>query len=189
MRKNLVYYVFDVFKEVALLDAQSMERKSQPTQAERYAMLLEFIPEEAAKVQVMPFVMCHDEEAVRAMFESAVERKHEGIMIKDPKAKYQFKRTKSWYKFKPMYDKAQEEDVRIIRVIGGTGKYIGMVGALLCEDKDGIQFKVGTGFTDDDRKTRWEVGSFIEVNFQERSRENVPRFPVFVRRRPDRDSF
>ena len=59
------------------------------------------------------------------------------------------------------------------------------MGALFCKDKDGIEFKVGTGFKETERDNPPAVGSIIEIKFQERTKDRKPRFPVFLRKRPD----
>ena len=81
---------------------------------------------------------------------------YEGIMIKDPDAPYECKRSVAWLKQKPFIEvtltaKAVEE---------GTGKYVGMMGAVLFEGNDDgkdISVSVGSGFSDKQRKEIWEA--------------------------------
>lgn len=91
----------------------------------------------------------------------------EGIMLKDADAPYESKRTKSWLKIKPFI----EVTLEVTDVEEGTGKYKGMLGALVCMGTDAgreIRVNVGSGLTDDDRLRFWSdrdkvVGSLVEV--------------------------
>ena len=82
------------------------------------------------------------------------------------------------YKVKKSYT----EDLLVTGFTKGTGKYEGMMGALLTD-----MGKVGTGFTDKERKkTNYWVGKIIEVSFMEKTADNKLRHPAFVRLREDK---
>ena len=60
----------------------------------------------------------------------------------------------------------------------------GMLGAFIVE-KDGLRFKVGTGYTDGQRKLYWEkrktyIGDILKFKFQPTGVKEAPRFPVFL---------
>ena len=57
---------------------------------------------------------------------------YEGIMIKDPYAPYECKRTVNWLKQKPFI----EVSLEVIDIEEGTGRNEGRLGALVCEGKD-----------------------------------------------------
>ena len=92
--------------------------------------------------------------------EEAIEQGYEGIMIKDPTAKYECKRSTAWLKQKPFIEvsltvKATEE---------GTGRNVGKLGALICEGIDDgkhIKVNVGSGLSDDDRESFWKCKDSI----------------------------
>jgi ATP-dependent DNA ligase len=60
------------------------------------------------------------------------------------------------------------------------------LGAIICTSGDGQSFRVGTGFTADQRLHLWTgrdklVGKICRINYQHlTSGRRVPRFPVFV---------
>lgn len=63
------------------------------------------------------------------------------------------------------------------------------LGALVCEYR-GVSFKIGTGFDQATRKKIWDnrgkyIGQLVTFKFQELSKYNVPRFPVFKGWRTD----
>lgn len=96
---------------------------------------------------------------------SAIQNGFEGIMLKDPDAFYECKRTTSWLKIKPYI----EVTLTVVSTEEGTGKNQGMMGALVCEGYDDgkfIQVNVGSGFTEPQRKDFWDCkvdGYQIEV--------------------------
>jgi DNA ligase-1 len=97
----------------------------------------------------------------------AVEGGYEGIMIKDPEAGYECKRSVSWLKLKPFI----EVSLTVVATEEGTGKNVGRLGALVCEGVDdgkAIRVNVGSGLTDEQRVTYWDnadtlIGDVVEV--------------------------
>lgn len=86
---------------------------------------------------------------------NAVEQGFEGIMIKKLTRYYEYKRSKNWLKWKPI----NTYDLQVKQVIEGTGKYEGMMGAILFEGVDDSKFisvSVGSGFSDGQRKEFWD---------------------------------
>ena len=91
---------------------------------------------------------------------------YEGIMIKDPNAGYECKRSASWLKLKPFI----EVSLEVVNVEEGTGKNIGRLGAFVCEGVDdgkAIRVNVGSGFTDDNRIEYWGSRNTIPGNIVE----------------------
>jgi DNA ligase-1 len=110
-----------------------------------------------------------DTEAGQARFKEinakAVAGGYEGIMIKDPLAPYECKRTVSWLKLKPFI----EVSLTVVATEEGTGKNVGKMGALVCEGVDDgkkISVNVGSGFSDLQREEFWSCrvdGNIVEV--------------------------
>lgn len=122
---------------------------------------------------------------------SAIEDGFEGIMIKDIKAVYEFKRSHSWLKVKPVIT----VDLEVIALEEGTGKNEGKLGALVCKGVDNgklIVVNVGSGLTDAQRDEFWAasksvVGKIVEVKAdcitknQDSTDTYSLRFPRFER--------
>ena len=120
---------------------------------------------------------------------NAIDGGYEGIMIKDPQAPYECKRTASWLKQKPFIEVTLE--VRDIEE--GTGRNVGRLGALICEGEDDgkhIRVNVGSGFSDSNRDSFWNnrdamVGQTVEVRAdavtQNQDGSYSLRFPRFLR--------
>lgn len=66
------------------------------------------------------------------------------------------------------------------------------LGALVCETADGIRFKMGTGFSADQRENMWLaqvalLGQYATYSCQTHGQKVAPRIPVFIAIRDRRD--
>ena len=121
--------------------------------------------------------------------QDAIDHGYEGIMIKDPEAVYECKRSVSWLKQKPFI----EVSLQVVAVEEGTGRNVGKLGALVLEGVDDdktIRTNCGSGFTDSDRDTFWSGrdtlhGQVVEVRAdavtQNQDGSYSLRFPRFLR--------
>lgn len=112
---------------------------------------------------------------------------YEGAMLKDPDAPYAFTRSDRLLKFKPFRD----ADLRVVGFQEGRGRHRGRLGALLCEDEDGVQTRVGSGFGDLERDAIWQdqelfLGRTVQVKYQNTTEKGALRFPTFDRWRDDK---
>jgi len=131
------------------------------------------------------------QERFKQINQDAIAGGYEGIMIKDPFAVYECKRSTSWLKLKPFI----EVSLEVIAVEEGTGRNEGKLGALICEGVDDgkrIKVNVGSGFTDSDRDTYWQgreniIGHTVEVRADAATQSQDSegtwslRFPRFLR--------
>jgi len=86
----------------------------------------------------------------------ALKGKFEGIMLKDPEAVYECKRSLNWMKMKPFI----EESLKVTACEEGTAgsKFEGSLGALVCEDMVGdklVNVNVGGGYSTQLRAKLW----------------------------------
>jgi DNA ligase-1 len=148
----------------------------------------------------MSYIRCLDQAIVdldtaegqklfRMYNKSAIENKYEGIMIKDPAAPYECKRSTAWLKLKPFI----EVSLEVVDLEEGTGRNAGRLGAIICEgEEDGrrIRVNVGSGFSDSDRDSFWKAsdqlfGNVVEVRAdavtQNQDGTYSLRFPRFLR--------
>ncbi len=78
----------------------------------------------------------------------------------------------------------EDAEATVIEILEGKGKYRGMMGALLVEDANGVRFKIGSGFTDEQRKIPPAIGAQITYRYNGLTRNGLPRFARFERLRP-----
>lgn len=100
----------------------------------------------------------------------------EGVMLRKSGSTYEAGRSHTLLKVKSFFDCEAE----IIGFLPGKGKFKGMVGSFECKLKSGVTFSVGSGIPDSLRKAPPVIGTDITVRYQELSKDNVPRFPVYV---------
>ena len=122
---------------------------------------------------------------------AAVDGGYEGVMIKDPEAPYECKRTHSWLKAKPFI----EVTLNVVAVEEGTGRNEGRLGAVILKgEDDGYNYSLncGSGFTDAQRDEFWAerdslIGNLIEIRADARTKSQdsetyslrFPRFKCF----------
>ena len=63
----------------------------------------------------------------------------------------------------------------------GRGKHAGRLGALRVRSEDGVEFQLGTGFSDAQRDTPPPAGSWVTFSYRGLTAGGVPRFASFVR--------
>ena len=115
--------------------------------------------------------------ALYQKLEQIVLAKGEGLMLHHQDAFYQAGRNKRLMKLK----KYQDDEAVVIKHINGKGKYKNMLGSLLVQTKDGLQFKIGTGFSDKQRKSPPPIGTIITYKYVGKTQRGVPRFASFIR--------
>ncbi len=124
-----------------------------------------------------------DKESIPEALDIYLKKGFEGIIVRNPKAPYQQKRTYDLMKLKPM-------KTDIYKIVGFQeevsieGKLKDRLGAFICE-KDGEVFTVGSGLEDWQRVQYWEnkyklIDKYIEVKYQNLTERGVPRFGVFL---------
>ena len=121
-------------------------------------------------------------EEAQKIFEEYLAQGQEGIILKDMSGVWEDKRVKTQVKFKAELDC----DLKIVGIQPGTGKYEGLVGALLCESEDGIiKVDVGSGLSDFDRKEFTEnspVGKIAAVVYNARIKNKQGEESLFLPR-------
>ena len=105
----------------------------------------------------------------------------EGLMLHKGDSVYRGGRSDDLLKLKQF----QDAEAVVIAHYAGKGKLTGMLGAIGVETADGIQFRVGSGFSMIQRRNPPPVGSTVTYKFYGLTNSGKPRFPVFLRRRAD----
>jgi hypothetical protein len=143
------------------------------------------------KVKLVDSWEVNNYEEAKTLFEGLLADGQEGIILKDKRGVWEDKRAKHQIKFKGEL----ECDLKIVAVEAGTGKYEGMLGAIVCESADGIvKVNVGSGFNDEHRKTLKEkdlLGKIVAVKYNARIKNKAGEeslfLPIFVEVREDKD--
>lgn len=180
--------LFHVFDCVSLEDWQAQSTKL--TYQERLQNLVDTISA-GPKVAESPFrlvksKMCSNETELREFYDECLDEGYEGVMLKDTKAPYRWKRSNAILKLKPV---ATEEGV----VVGWhlspeRTKRAGLFGGFIVLTPNGVTTKVGGGYTDalkqkiQDEGPASYVGRIAEIEHQPPiTVTGALRFPVFSR--------
>jgi DNA ligase-1 len=128
-------------------------------------------------VWLVPQKMCLGEEHLERFHRAISADEGEGVMLRLAGSYYEPKRSSTLFKVKGFTD----EEARVIGHERGAGRHLGRLGAYKAELlSTGVQFKVGTGLSDDQRESPVPRGTIITVRYQELTKKGVPRFPVFL---------
>ena len=114
-------------------------------------------------------------------YNKLVNNNAEGLMLNKADAYYQSGRTDKIIKLKPFTDK----EAIVVKHLPGKGKYKDMMGSLLVKDKYGREFKIGSGFSDQQRQKPPKIDDIISYRYTGTTKTGLPRFPVFIRIRTD----
>jgi len=98
-------------------------------------------------VQLSTVTTCYTVADINRVYAAHIDRGMEGLILKQPKHLYSFKRTGDWAKMK----ETVSADLNCLGCTEGTGKYAGMIGALVC-----------SGFVDNDTYVSVAVSGLTE---------------------------
>jgi DNA ligase-1 len=189
---DAVLHLFDILSLEDFEEGKCFE--PQQLRSETLIGWYETNKEHLPNVQILSYELVDlDTEEGRQKFKNinqrAIDGGYEGVMLKDPHAFYECKRTASWLKLKPFI----EVSLEITDIEEGTGRNEGRLGAFVCSGTDDgrdIRVNVGSGFTDDQRSSFWSsrddlFGRLVEIRAdavtQNQDGTYSLRFPRFLR--------
>jgi DNA ligase-1 len=182
---NMVYHVFD-FVPLTVWKSQS---ESAPYRERRDTLNAKSMWVDG--VEPVEGMYVHRVEELLTLYNQFIEEGHEGAMVKDLNAPYQFKRTSAILKVKPK----RTWEGRVVGHEFGKGRLSGVFAAFKVRFGD-VVTSVGGGFTDQQRKDitadlednpKCYWGAIAEVEAQEMTDDGKLRFPVFKRFRNPAD--
>ncbi len=132
-------------------------------------------------VQLLPQQQLQTKAQLDELLQKVVAQGGEGLMLHRSDALYQSGRVTHLQKLK-LFDDAE---AKVVAHVPGKGQFSGMLGALLVELPDGRRFKLGSGFTVEQRQNPPEIGRLVTFQYQGLTHKGTPRFAVFVRERPE----
>ena len=122
-----------------------------------------------------------DHEALLEKLDAVVFAGGEGLMLHRGHSRYRGGRRMDLLKLKRFDD---AEGI-VIAHNPGKGKFAGLMGSVTVQTADGLTVKVGSGFSDAERRTPPPIGATITFKHQGFTVTGKPRFPVFLRIRDD----
>ena len=179
-KTGLTYRVFD-----CMTADEFKAQQCDKSYVERRAMLESFPV--MAHVEVLPALyQGSDTSKITEWLTKITAEGGEGCMVNLAQAKYQWTRTRDLLKVK----KFQSLDLLVVGYEEGSGRLAGTLGAIHVRYKDGNIVKVGSGFSDEERKLYFEhpeliMSRIVEIKYFEESRSSADntlslRFPTWV---------
>lgn len=111
--------------------------------------------------KVLKQTVCTSKDELASLMDAVLSEKGEGVMLKDPHSLYEGKRSHSLLKVK----RFEDAEATVIGHLKGTGRIANMCGAILVREKDGTEFKIGSGFSDEQRQAPPSVGTIVTFKF------------------------
>lgn len=124
------------------------------------------------------------EAELMAALDRVVAEGGEGLMLRDGRSRYRGGRNDDLLKLKTYED----AEAVVVGHLPGKGKFAGMMGSLLVETPDGHRFRIGTGFSDAERRDPPPVGATVTYQYTGRTANGIPRFASFLRIRHPPDA-
>lgn len=166
--KDIQYHLFDLIN-----DSSQIERL---LQLEEFNSLSQYI-------KVSPYWICNSLDEIMKVYDKIIKLNYEGIIIRHLMAPYIRRRSVYVMKFKPK----KSDEYKIVgynEEISKNNVPKGTLGSLVCTGINNNLFKVGSGFTAQDRKEYWNrreelIGKVCKISYQHLTDKKIPRFPVF----------
>ncbi len=122
-----------------------------------------------------------DQSELMALLDKVVKAGGEGLILHHQKSIYTPGRSPQLLKLKRFND----AEARVIKHLPGQGKYQGMLGAIEVANENGQVFRIGSGFSDQERQSPPKIGSLITYRYRGKTKNDLPRFATFLRVREE----
>ncbi len=157
--KELTYNIFEVPNAVGSLK----ERLS--------------VVEESKYIKIIKQIRVENKKHLYEFLKRIEKKGGEGVVVRNGTLDYYTGRNNNALKVKSYID----EECEVVGYNKGSGKYKNMLGSLICKMNNSKTVKIGTGFSDKQRKNPPEIGAIITFKYYGLTSKGNPRFPVFLR--------
>lgn len=202
--ENINFYVFDVphfetFEnleniKIKELDCNILSEKLCFLES-RLQILRDFLRGKVTTIRIIRQEKLENMRALESKLDSITKLNGEGLVLRKNHAPYIAGRSNYNFKLK----KFQDSECKVKEITQGKGKFEGKMGAIICvqtlesfspnihpklnatNKNELIEFKIGTGFSNNLRENPPKVGTIITYKFQGFNKNGTPKFPVFLR--------
>lgn len=163
--RNIKYMVFDLPNSAQVFDERLRQLR----------LVIENI--NAPQIRLVEQLKFSTHSELMLKLDEVVAGNGEGLMLHLGTSTYKNTRSDDLLKLK----KYSDAEAVVIKHIPGKGKFKGMAGSILVETADKKRFKIGSGFSDAERKNPPAVGSVITYKYFGLTNNGIPRFASFLR--------
>jgi DNA ligase-1 len=180
-----IFVVFDYFYPLSPGQAPSQSPTIDRVKHLQDALYKSGVTIGSTPIRLSPHEVITDEDCLEQYYREKVREGFEGIVAKNNIA-YPYRRSSAWVKIKL----TQTLECAVVGLVEGKGKYADSLGALIIKHKS-VETRVGTGFSDLERKEIWKLrsqvrgGVKVEIAYQSLTPNGAMRFPRFLRFRHD----
>ncbi len=168
--KNIKFMVFDLPDNPQIFDNRLKQLKK----------IIHDI--NAPHIQFVEQTKVSTHEILMKKLDNIVQQGGEGLMLHSGSSFYKNGRSGDLLKLKKYFD----AEAVVIKHLPGKGKYRGMLGSMVVETADKKRFKIGSGFSDAQRKSPPAIGSIITYKHFGLTNKGTPRFASFLRHKNSR---
>lgn len=183
---DFTYYVFDLH-----------DRPDLPFHQRYFALCADVLHLQHHAIQAVPHVDIASPEGLLAAEEAYLAQGYEGVMVRDANAMYKYGRSTLNQGILLKLKRFIDSEAKVIgyeELIHADGEVGNTLGSLIVVDiNSGVQFKIGTGFSQADRDTIWAdkddrlLGKLVKYKSFPIGVKDKPRFPTFIGFRDKRD--
>ncbi|MDD1780779.1 DNA ligase [Enterovibrio sp. ZSDZ35] len=131
----------------------------------------------ADQLGYIPHYPAISENRIYALLQETDRNGGEGLMLRHRKQVYLQGRSDAMIKMKI----SQDAEAEVIGYVNGKGKHRGRMGSLIVKLADGKTFKIGTGFSDQQRENPPPLGAMVTYRHNGFTKNGIPKFARFVR--------
>ena len=128
-------------------------------------------------VSIIEHEVCQNEQHLRKRLAEVEALGGEGLILRQPESAYTVGRSDTILKVKTF----QDAEAVVLEYLPGSGRNAGRMGAIQVRLPNGVQFAIGSGFSDAERDNPPPIGSMVRFKHQGFTKAGVPRFASFVR--------
>jgi len=143
----------------------------------RLAKLKELIPQTDQNMRLVEQFRVSDHTQLMARLDEVIAAGGEGLMLHHNDSLYLAGRSSNLLKVK----RSQDAEAVVTRHLAGKGKFKGMLGSIEVALPDGQHFRIGSGFSHQERRKPPPIGSTITYRYFGLSKKGIPRFASFLR--------
>ena len=125
-------------------------------------------------IKIIPQIICKDETHLNKYLNELLEKKAEGIILKNPYLEYESGRSDNLLKVKTFFD---DEAI----VIGHNFNKDKKFKSLIVKQKNGVIFNLGGGFSNKQRENPPKIGEIISFKYYGFTKNGKPKFASFLR--------
>jgi DNA ligase-1 len=128
-------------------------------------------------LQVLPQFRVKDHAALQIKLAQISREGGEGLMLHRADSAWESGRSDVLLKLKRQHD----AEAVVVAHEPGKGKYQGMLGAVVVMTPDGRRLRLGSGFSDEQRRNPPAIGSTVTYRYRDLTSTGLPKFASFLR--------